>query len=94
LHRPADGGHRACPRAAGLNRPTIDYCAISSTQGIELIIDDPKRFSVSFGSHPRHTVPSSCADLAKAQKLDPASLAGGTLLQTLYDPTQWNTLSI
>ena len=77
--------------AAGLRPADIDYCAISSTQGIELIIDDPKRFSVNFGTHPRHTVSSPCVDLTRAQRIDPASLAGGTLLQTLYDPAQRNT---
>ena len=32
---------------AGVNENQIDFCAITSTQGVELIVDDSERFSIS-----------------------------------------------
>jgi len=37
---------------AGVNANQIDYCAITSTQWIELIIDNPKEFSISLPDRP------------------------------------------
>lgn len=71
---------------AGLSREQLDFCAITSTQGVELIIDDPAGFSVSMESHPRHQAPCRMADLVKAQNLDPAGLLTHQLMDFLYDP--------
>lgn len=73
-------------KAAGLRWEEIDYCAITSTQNIELIIDDPAAFSISFEAHPQHLAPCELADLVRAQNLDPASLLTHSLLDILYDP--------
>jgi len=72
---------------AGLRWEQIDYCAITSTQCVELIVDDPTGFSVSMESHPQHHAPCTMADLVQAQNLNPAGLLAGQLLDFLYDPT-------
>src|SRR6185312_5181946 len=53
---------------AGLSAGEIDYCAISSTQNIELIIDDPKVFAIEAVRHPRHRAPAGLSeDKAQAE---------------------------
>ncbi|HZK82584.1 MAG TPA: carbamoyltransferase C-terminal domain-containing protein, partial [Humisphaera sp.] len=71
--------------AAGLRFDQIDYCAITSTQRIELIIDDPQRFSLTLAAHPNHAAPCTLTQLNGNKELNPASL-GGNLLKFLYDP--------
>ena len=71
---------------AKLRWDEIDYCAITSTQRMELIIDDPSGFSVSMTTHPQHQAPCMMADLVNAQNLDPAGLLVHKLMDFLYDP--------
>ncbi len=42
---------------AHLRWDQLDYCAITSTQNIELIIDDPAAFSIRLEQHPKHLAP-------------------------------------
>lgn len=42
---------------ANVTREQIDFCAITSTQGIELIIDDPKEVSILFDSKNLSNIP-------------------------------------
>ena len=59
----------------------IDYCAITSTQEIELVIDDPLKFSISFAPHPRHTAPCSLADMLEMAGMGPERLQWHSLLE-------------
>ena len=65
---------QAAMDAAGLRWDQLDYCAITSTQNVELIIDDPAGFSVSLEGHPGHRAPCMMSELVKAQNVDPAGL--------------------
>jgi carbamoyltransferase len=67
--------------AAGLTADQIDYCAITSTQGIELIVDDPSRLSIRLTTHPGHTAPSSLTALVEMEGGD----LGPRLSRTLLD---------
>ena len=40
---------------ANVNTNQIDFCAITSTQGVELIVDDPKEISISLADPMRDT---------------------------------------
>ncbi|HWE01933.1 MAG TPA: carbamoyltransferase C-terminal domain-containing protein [Tepidisphaeraceae bacterium] len=72
--------------AAGLRMEQIDYCAITSTQEIELIIDDPAQFSVSFAPHPDHAAPSTLARVMKEQDIEPTTLLSRSLMHIFYEP--------
>lgn len=71
---------------AGLDISAIDYCAVSSTQCIELVIDDGRRFSVELHPHPRHEGRNTFADALQKYHVDPSTTAGGDLRRFLYDP--------
>lgn len=76
---------------AQLRWEQIDYCAITSTQNIELIIDDPANFSVSMERHQGHQAPCTLADLVKTQNFDPSGLLVNSLVEILYNPSNANT---
>jgi carbamoyltransferase len=71
---------------AGLRAEEIDYCALTSTQNIELIIDDSTRFGINFETHPGHTAPCSMAELMRVQGIDLGSLLICSLLNIFYEP--------
>ena len=73
--------------AAQLRADQIDYCAITSTQGVELIIDDLSGFSLSLEPHPAHHAPCALADLVRAQNVDPASLFVYSLMEIFTIPS-------
>lgn len=75
---------RSAMDAAGLSWDQIDHCAITSTQNIELIIDDPD-FAVTLQSHPRPAVPSLIPD-AQAQTAMRDSLGSHSLMDIFYNP--------
>lgn len=77
--------------AANLRCDQIDYCAITSTQSMELIIDDPSAFAITLERHPQHRAPCTMEDLIRAQNLEPASLLVHSLMDILYDPRHSNS---
>lgn len=70
--------------AAGLSWDEIDHCAVTSTQNIELIIDDPE-FSIDLTPHPRHQV-SSLVPQAQAETGFRDSLGSHSLMDIFYNP--------
>lgn len=76
---------------AGLAWDQIDYCAITSTQNIELIIDDPAAFSIRLERHAKHQAPCPLGDLIQAQGLDPKQLVVHSLMEIFYDPRYKNS---
>lgn len=58
---------------ANLNPADIDYCAITSTQGIDIVLDRSKPLTIDLKRHPADVIPSELEDLA--QKSSPSSLA-------------------
>jgi carbamoyltransferase len=77
---------------AGLGAGDIDYCAITSTQKIELIARDPRRIAVSLERHPRHTAPCSLAGILERAGTDPAELLFSQILDLLYRNAQGDDL--
>jgi carbamoyltransferase len=75
---------QAAMDAAGLTWGQIDHCAITSTQNIELIIDDPD-FAIALQSHPRHQAPSLIPD-AQAQAAIRDNLGNHSLIDIFYNP--------
>src|SRR5262249_46911737 len=69
---------------AGLDETDIDYCAITSTQKVELIGRDPARLSVSLQPHPRHTAPCSMVGILERAGADPHRLLYSKILALLY----------
>ena len=69
---------------AGLGEGDIDYCAITSTQKVELIGRDPARLSVSLQRHPRHTAPCSLVGILERAGTDPHKLLYSGILDLLY----------
>jgi carbamoyltransferase len=69
---------------AGLSESDIDYCAITSTQKVELIGRDPARLSVSLQRHPRHTAPCSLVGVLERAGTDPQRLLYSGILDLLY----------
>jgi|694.fasta_scaffold46315_2 carbamoyltransferase len=75
---------QAAMDAARLTWDQIDHCAITSTQNIELIIDDPG-FAIALRSHPRNQAPSLIPD-AQAQTALRDSLGSHSLMDIFYNP--------
>ncbi len=69
---------------AGLRESDIDYCAITSTQKIELIGRDPARISVGLQRHPRHVASCSLVDILDKAKTDPRTFLYSGILDLLY----------
>jgi len=69
---------------ADLSEADIDYCAITSTQKIELIARDAARISVSLERHPQHTAPCSLVGILEQGKTDPHTLLYSEILDLLY----------
>lgn len=78
--------------AAGINANQVDLVAITSTQDIELIIDDPKRFSVSFTRHPDHAAKTPLEDWIEYKGMSIEDFLTSPFLDTFYDPTWQGTL--
>lgn len=76
---------------AQLRWDQIDYCAITSTQNVELIIDDPVAFSIRLEQHPKHLAPCAMGDLIQAQKIDPKGLLVHSLMEIFYEPRNANS---
>jgi carbamoyltransferase len=83
--------------AAGVAWSDVDFCAITSTQDVELVIDDGKRFQISFAAHDRHReVACAFGDFLAAQEIDPATMQRGQLMKLVYgtfepnDPRAYN----
>lgn len=72
--------------AAHLSWEQIDYCAVTSTQKIELIIDDPTAFSLRIERDHHPQIPSTMVDLVKQHRVDPEGLFGHSLMNLFYDP--------
>ncbi len=72
--------------SAGLTFSDIDFCAICSTQNIELIIDDPKRFDIRFQKHPKDCVRSAYQEQLDLANAHPSSMFDGELRDILYQP--------
>jgi carbamoyltransferase len=69
---------------AGVSESEIDYCAITSTQKVELIGRDPARISVSLQRHPRHTAPCSLVGILEKADTDPHAFLYSGILDLLY----------
>src|SRR6185295_6154780 len=69
---------------AGLGIADIDYCAITSTQKIELIARDPRRIAVTLEPHPGHSAPCSLMEVLARAKTEPGALLFSEVLDLLY----------
>ncbi|MFB8024736.1 MULTISPECIES: carbamoyltransferase [unclassified Streptomyces] len=68
---------------AGLRAEDLDVVAVCSTQGVELIVDDPAALSVAYA--PGDTFGRPCT-LLEEEPGAAEERGGGTLLDFLYDP--------
>jgi carbamoyltransferase len=78
--------------AAEISANQVDLVAITSTQDIELIIDDPERFSVSFTRHTGHSRDSPLEDWINRSGKSIEEILTAPFLDTFYDPTWLGTL--
>ena len=77
---------------AGLSASQIDLVAITSTQDIELIIDDPSRLQISLNGHKDHSVPSPFKDWLQKNDTSIERFLSSPFLDTFYDPSWFGTL--
>lgn len=80
---------RGALERAGVAAADVDVVAVSSTQQVELIADDPAALSVEYV--PADPLGRPCTLLAEAGAGVAAQRAGGTLLDFLYDPDLFAT---
>lgn len=78
---------------AGLSADDIDFCAITSTQNVELIIDQPERLKIALKRHPNDTSPSTLDRVIRAQGVEIERLLKSSLLATVYDEASTNSLA-
>jgi len=77
---------QAAMDAAQLGWDQLDHCAITSTQNVELIIDDPDAFSITLRSHAGHGAPRTLVDPTHAQDRIRNSLQSHSLMDVFYNP--------
>lgn len=77
---------------AGVTLAEVDRCAITSTQSVELIIDQPERLSIEMRRHPADTTPALLVELLEKLNVPLSNLQCASLLNVLYDPSQRDTL--
>ena len=77
--------------AAGVSARDLDCVAITSTQGIELIIDNSQRLSIALRRHANTQGRSSLEEVIARQRINPSDIAGGRLQSTLDDPNATTT---
>lgn len=78
---------------AGMTFKEIDFCAVTSTQNYELIVDNHEEFSVSYEQHARHTAPCSLRDIVTQQNTDMKNMMRESLLNAVYreeNPSQYH----
>lgn len=71
----------ACLESCGLTVDDIDYCTLTSTQLVELVMLDRDRLSVTLDRHPRHTLPCAMTDKLGVSPEQMASMASGWIDQ-------------
>lgn len=69
---------------AGLALGNVDVCAVTSTQGVELLTGDPEALRVEFAAHPGHDLRSALAEQLAAQGRSIEERFTATLLASLY----------
>ncbi len=72
---------------AGIELADIDYCAIVSTQDVEILTGLVDDFSIDIGDAPELPFPSPFRDLLRGSGIDPGRLMGGGLRQLFADTT-------
>jgi carbamoyltransferase len=74
-------------RSAGVAAADIDYCAITSTQSVELVLDDTSSIAVSLDSLPQQRqVKAPLVEQLRHQGIQPRDLLQVSLLRDMYDP--------
>lgn len=69
---------------AGLTVGDVDVCALSSTQGVELLTGDPDAFRIEIAPHPGHDLRCALAEQLAAQGRTVEERFQATLLASLY----------
>ena len=78
---------------AGMTEADIDFCAITSTQKVELIGRDPRRLSVDFTRDARHSAPCSLLGILEKSRTDPHKLLFSSTMDLLYRNREREDLS-
>lgn len=66
---------------AGIKPGEIDFCAITTTQGVDIVLDSRRPFRIEIARHPKDTLHSALAERMPAPaKLSPAEL------RSVFDP--------
>lgn len=72
-------------QTAKINAVDLDFCAITSTQHVELIIDQPNRLAIKLSRHPNDTISSTLERVISQRGASLEKMLKGTLLATVYD---------
>lgn len=75
-------------RDAGISPGEIDRCALCSTQGVELLVDDPRELEIAFADHPAHDLPCPLRDAASETGTSIEARLTATLLESVYGEAQ------
>ncbi|HWN72154.1 MAG TPA: carbamoyltransferase C-terminal domain-containing protein [Haliangium sp.] len=75
-------------REAGIDVRDIDRCALSSTQGVELIIDDPAALAIEIGGQASPDLPCPAEQALTAQGTPIAGRLSHALLDSIYGEAQ------
>jgi len=69
---------------AGMTESDVDFCAITSTQKVELIGRDPQRLSVDLTRDARHSASCSLLEILQKSRTDPHKMLFASTLDLLY----------
>jgi carbamoyltransferase len=68
---------------AGIEIKDVDYCAVTSTQGLEMISLDPEKLNLVYDLHEGHTAPSPLYDAAHSEGVTPMA-SGKPIINHFY----------
>lgn len=82
---------RAALDDAGILAENIDFVAITSSQGVELVVDNPAAVSIAYSAHPAHHELGTMYPLLQAQGVSVTSLCSSRMASWIYDtdPASW-----
>lgn len=71
---------------AGIMPGDIDLCAVTSTQNIELLVDQPEWLALSYEEGPSGDIPCLLRDILDQKHASVLECCNSSLIATLYDP--------
>ncbi len=82
---------RSALEDAGVEVRDLDYCAVTSTQNVELIVDDPERLSLKYGNGDEGEMPCLLGQVLRGSGKSVQQQCNAIVLPTIFDQAMAGT---